>query len=120
MLSTLKFGLLKHTSEVAFTAAFQEAMDHGMLQGAAQKDILEFVELVDQSVKFYVERDHAYQESKRSNTNPYRPTQDARGGYQNGSAYPTQQPARTFNGGGGPNASRFQAFVPTGQQTYRN
>ena len=47
MLSTLKFGLLKHTSEVAFTAAFQEAMDHGMLQGAAQKDILEFVELVD-------------------------------------------------------------------------
>jgi hypothetical protein len=121
LLSTRKFGLLKHTSEVAFTAAFQEAMEHGMLQGAAQKDILEFVELVDQSVKFYVERGHAYQESKRSNTNPYRPPQDARGGYHNGSAYPTQPPARMYNGGGGPNtnASRFQAYVPTGQPTYR-
>jgi hypothetical protein len=121
LLSTLKFGLLKHTSEVAFTAAFQEAMDHGMLQGAAQKDILEFVELVDQSVKFYVERDHAYQESKRSNTNPYKPSQDARGGYHNGSSNPPQFP-RVYNGGGGPNpnASKFQAYAPTGQQTYRN
>ena len=128
LLSTRKFGLIKHTSEAAFNAAFQEAQDHGMLQGAAQKDIQEFMELVDQSVKFYIERDNAYQESRRNNTNPYRPPQDARqearGGYHNGSSYPPAPPAARPSYGGYPGqnnqTSRFQAFAPTQTQQYRN
>ena len=93
VLSTRKFGMLKHTSGTAYEAALAEAREHGVLRDAAPKDLEEFGSLVEQSVSFYKDRDYQYQQSRAQAPNSYPPRQNARqpGGYQNGSAYPPAQ-----------------------------
>jgi hypothetical protein len=117
VLSTRKFGMLKHTSGTAYEAALAEAREHGVLHGAAPKDLEEFTGLVDQSVVFYKDRDYQYQQSRAQTANPYPPRQDARqpGGYQNGSAYPPAQRAQYPQTGGGRMSngnSPYAAFNP--------
>jgi hypothetical protein len=61
VLSTRKFGMLKHTSGTAYEAAFAEARQRGVLRDAAPQDLDEFRGLVEQSVEFYKDRDYQYQ-----------------------------------------------------------
>jgi hypothetical protein len=111
--------MLKQASGPGYDAAYKEALENGVLRGASAKDLEEFKNLVDESMRFYEARDEQYRESKAQAPTPFPPRQDSRqpGGYQNGSSYPSMQRNMWPNAGQprvSAGTSPYAAFNPRG------